>query len=213
MQIAQDGSVAWSAAPDIPYRGKRAYLHGTDLHAAATAIVIHAAGPRSVTRLDVRFPRFTRHAGIFRLVGGEPDRTILQNSPVRIQATLDDGETLSGWYDESNEPARIRSENFESAIVAATRIEGDTARYLGDRGPPAIEIIVFLTKTLLLAQFPDGPGKWVFTALRTDGVIGVDDPCDINVTLINAIGGRAASCAVMCGGEAVGDIYFGRAEE
>lgn len=213
MQIGHDGDRSWWAAADIPYRGNRTYLHGTDLYTAATAIATHAAGSRALARLDVRFPRFTRNAGTFRLTSGETDRATLQKSPVRIQAVTGDGVTLSGWYDESDEPARLRNENFERAIVAATQIEGDTARYAGDQGPPTIEIIVFLTKTLLFKKFPDGPGKWVFTALRSDGIIGADNPCDINVTLINAIGDRAASCAVMCGDEAVGDIYFGRAEE
>lgn len=212
MQIAYDREHGWAAALDIPYRGKRVYLHGTDLYSAASQIVSGAAGSSLVTRLDVRFPKFSRNSGILRLVESDPDRERLQLSPVRIHAACDDGRLLVGWYEESETRVQRRAENCEAAIVAATEIEGEIARYTGEQGPPIIEIIVFVTKTLLLKLFPDGPGKWVFTALRSESLLP-DGFHAIQVVLTSAVGSRAASCSVMCGPEMLGEIYFAKADE
>lgn len=213
MQVSYDPASGWSATPEIPYRGTRTYLHGTDLYTASTALVAAAAGSSRITAFDVRYPRFTRGKGVFRLVEGEADHAQWATSSVRIQARTEDGRHLTGWYAEIDKPAADRRDNFEKSIVAATRLESNTARYVGEPGPPLIEIIVFLTKTLLLNLFPDGPGKWVFTALRSGDLLPAEDASDVAIVLESAVGARAACCSVMIGGRKFGDIYFGRAEE
>jgi hypothetical protein len=212
MQVSDDPGGAWSAAPELPYRGARTYINGADLYAASTDLVSSAVGAEAITGMDVRYPRFTRCRGTFYLTERPVNETKWASSPVRIQASTTDGRRLTGWYEETTQPARNRLDNHEKAVVAGTVISDSSARYTGDAGPPGIEILVYVTKTLLVQLLPDGRGKWIFTALRSNGLLP-DHPQDVKIILDSAVGSRAAACSVMIAGSKFGDIYFGRAEE
>lgn len=213
MQVSFDPTIGWSLEPKLPYRGARNYINGADLYAASSAIVTAAAGTSQVVALDVRYPRFTRCNGTFRLVEGEPEISKWAASSVRIKVRTADNRNLTGWYEEANQLPTERSENSEKTVVAFTQITGNSAKYIGEPNPPAIEILVYLTKTLLLHYYPGGRGKWIFTAIRLGSLLPQSTLHDVEIVLDSVVGERAASSSILIGGAKFGDIYFGRAEE
>lgn len=208
MQVDFDPKTGWVASFNIPYRGDRDYLNGADLYAAASQLVAHAASRREIRQLDVRYPRFTRNAGCFRLSSQEDLGPDFRRSSVRIRADLEDGTTLVGWYDEGSEAARDRFENHEKIVVASTDVREQFASYLGDTRPPLIEVVVYTTKTLLQTVFREACGKWIFTGIKSRP-LHEGDRSGLQVSIDAELSSRAVVCSLTNSSEYVGDIYFG----
>lgn len=211
MQIEFDSATGWTAREKIPFRGQRNYVHGTDLAGAFHGLVSQTV-QQEVARIRMRFPRYTRTNGCFRLQFDELAPSQAEQSSVKALVELSDGSRLLGWFEEDGYLPLERRNNHEQSILDATSIDEDTAIYSGSMDPPPFEIIVFATKKLMYANFPDVKGKWVFTAFSS-GFLPADLGDELDVAIEARLSTRAVVSAVRSRGQEIGEIYFGVAPE
>lgn len=185
-------------ALELPYKGNRQYLHGTDIFNAVVALT----KPRHA--VSFRFHRVMRHP--------------IELVPVDILAKV--GRDSAGCYvlselDETRKiwlfrdaPARkvTRRVPYDEADVvadAAHRVDG-----IESPGPSPysfIERSVALNKAMLMKR-GDTAGGWLFTQLDLTRVPA--EPRSIELRLTGFLGTKMAKSAIVCDGDPIGHMTF-----
>jgi len=183
---------------DLPFKGTRDYLHGTDMFDALLRIT-EAKGPVVlVLRRTMRHPvdavpiprgvAPSAHSAEFHYTWAGSDRTIVvREDPGRIV-------TRRVPYD-------------EEAITAGAAVCGTSLSSSISGSYSFIEYVVTLNK-LLLSRWAPGmtASKWLFTRIELDIVPESPKRLDLNVTA--SIGCRIAKTAIRADGRLLGHIYF-----
>lgn len=194
---------------DIPYKGDRDYLHGTDIYDFVHDFVGAHVQFANLRRFQLKFHGFTRAQGTMFLTdhdhagSSKPKRV-----PIQFLVETGDGRTLEGWHLPDGPPSDHRVAGHEALVVANSAIEGRRIRYIGGSDLPVIEAVVFTTKRLHQETLPHIRGKWVFSALDTSRFFEVADLDDLAIELRDVVQDRFTASAIQCCGISIGQILF-----
>jgi hypothetical protein len=191
-------------ALELPFRGERTYLHGTDLYQAALDSTL-LAGPLSLT--------------FHSLLKNQPDlvcsteslRHMREDPAFRAELRLGSGTgALHAVLLESSRPITERKVCNESD-VAAPAVVDEAARSAVLNAPTIgkpIEQIVFLNKHLHLRLLPQLSSKWLFARLDLSAPIPVEPPKKIIIELRQVLGNRFTRSEIFWDNTKVGSISF-----
>jgi hypothetical protein len=192
---------------ELPFRGERTYLHGTDLYQAITAALGSAlpAGPVSLT--------------FHSLLKNQPDlvcsaeslRHLREEPAFRGELQLGSGaETVHAALMESARPVERRKACNEDEVAAAAVVD-EAARSAVLRAPSigtAIEQVVFLNKHLHLRLLPHLSTKWLFARLELAAPLPAEPPASLRIELKQVLGNRFTRCDIFRDDRKSGSISF-----
>lgn len=200
-------AIDWeSAVPlDLPFKGNRQYLHGTDIFDA----VISLTKPRH--GVAFRFHRLMRNPiDLVPIADAGKGADEAAGYYVRYGANG----TKRIWHFREAHARRItgRVPYDESDVVSDAIYEADNIESPGPSTYSFIERAVALHKALLRRrENSDGPGAWLFTHLDLTNV--PSNPVRIRLKLSGFLGTKMAKSTIECDGEPLGQITFWRVNE
>lgn len=188
---------------ELPYKGSRAYLHGTDMYNAI--MDYFGCGKPQLLRgpLKMVMHEFARNQ--VDMIFGIGAERCPRPENARLEFSFSDD--VSGWLSETERPVLARLPYPEAEIVAGCRIEGQTVTGAPTSRFSPIEVLVSLTKHLHSTLRP-GPTGWAFTRLELQRPLNDTDKDSLEVELLHALGNRLTKSAVRVGQTPLGHIYF-----
>jgi hypothetical protein len=193
---------------DVPFRGKRDYLHSTDVY---RAVVDHLATRFSLTDIvsfRIKFNLFS-HAVLDLHYWAEGDTAPEMNAAKGfIWFELSDKRRFRGYFADSDRPAERRIEGHEPAILAATRTESTWASVMPMPGADAIEHVVFATKKIHTQRIPLQEGLWIVGELRSAGVLDRELSGAVRIEMQNNRADKITQSSIHIGPEEFGSIIF-----
>lgn len=191
---------------DIPFKGSRDYLHGTDMHDALCAELESRAGAR-LSALDLVFHRVSRTALAGEVVAAGTEATGEPTVVMRFSAGGKSG--IARLYETGVEVAARRP--FDEERVAHSS-SYDVARQAisapAMEGYSTIEIIIVLFKELLARVLPEAQGKWLFTRLQLKESIRGLPVERIELVFAGQSGMRLARAKIHADGRELGVIFY-----
>lgn len=186
------------------FKGARNYIHGTDMF---NAII---TGATSTTIKNIRFTIHdfvhTPICQIF-LTDNKEDLNNVRGICARCQC---DENGITHWFAltglDGDENSGERYEYDEDRIVSLCALEQDKIT-LKEHSPfTFIETVVAMNKHMHQQLFLDAPGKWIFTKIDLDNVIGERD--NLALQLKHNMNFRLTKSDILLNNKKVGDIYF-----
>ncbi len=197
-----------SIKTDIPYKGDRDYLHGTDIYEFVHGFVRAHVQPAEIRRFQLKFHGFTRAQGtVFLADRDEAAEAKPKRAPIQFLVEVD-GRVLEGWHVADGPVGDRRVAGHEAFVVANSEIVDRRIRYTGGAGIPVIEAVVFSTKRLHQETLPHIKGKWVFAALDTSRFFDEADLQDLTIELRDVLHDRFTASKIECHGQPLGQILF-----
>ncbi len=186
---------------ELPFKGDRNYLHGTDIHDAVRDAVRNRWGEAEA--VDLSFHRLARHA--LRLRDEAPAQEAM--AVCRCRAG---GGARQLWVVETEEPVQGRRPYDEEAVVAPMQVDHDrrVAVLDGDRARTDIETWVAMTKRLHQLALPDLRGRWLFVRARLPRFGGAGGPARREIRIAAVLGNRLTRNELLLDGKPAGEIYF-----
>lgn len=192
---------------ELPFRGERSYLHGTDLHQAIMGALGSdlPAGPVSITfhSLLKQLPDLICSADSLRHLRDDP--------AFRGELRLGSGENvLNAVLMESARPATERKICNENDVAAAAVVDEAAKSATLDEPQVGnlIEQIVFLNKHLHLKLLPHLSPKWLFAKLELSAPLATAAPRQIALVLKQVLGNRFTRSEILFDGQRFGSISF-----
>jgi len=186
---------------DLPFKGARDYLHGTDMFDALLGLT----GARGPVVLVMRRLMQRPVSAVSIPPGGDPSAY-----PAEFHySSVESDRTVVLREDPSREVTR-RIAYDEERVTAPAVISGTSLSCRLSETYSFIEQVVALNKLLLnrSAVGADSP-KWLFTRIELDTV--PETPEVLDLKLAASIGSRITKTAIRTDGGLVGHIYFSRA--
>lgn len=190
----------------LPYKGPRTYLHGTDIYNAVCELLA-ASGRSDLAKIDLVFHQVSKsqlRTAIFQ--GAAPE----ESHPNVVFRCQEQGENIIVHLEETGKPVTGRVPYDEEGLVSAAEIDTDERRIsLASReGYSNIEMFVALNKKLLSHLFPEVRGKWFFTRLQLARSIYKLPLERLEVRFLGHSNFRITRSTLLGNGEALGSIYF-----
>jgi len=152
------------------FKGKRTYVHGTDIFQATLEFVLRALGDYP-SRLDGYLHHLLRNNALFCL---HKDKAIEKDDKLCAYFSLEFGDQKY-WVSvlDSGEPITSSREYDEANVVSLCSLAGDVAVMAFKDAYTYIEQYVAMTKYLHSAVYPDATrkGKWLFTRIQLQNAI------------------------------------------
>ncbi len=191
---------------DLPFKGSRDYLHGTDTYEWIGRLAGEAGLDLGKTGLQLSFHRMFRTQLV---LNGDGEEVADREEGPSVQAILRgaDGEVVWDFY-ESGRGVDRRVPYDEDSVGANCRVEGKRIEYLGGVNFLPIEILVAMTKVLHFEVFEDRTVKWVFARLELPRFLEVGDLEGLSVEMKQAIPKRFSKSEVSSASGLTGAIYF-----
>ena len=191
---------------DLPYKGSRDYLHGTDIHdALCDEVEAKIGGP--LQRLDLVFHRMVRSALSAEVFESSAVPEAEPAVVFRFQAR---GQGWVAQLHETGGPVTRRSPYDEDAVLKVSTYDAER-QFIESPVLPGysnIEIIIPLFKDLLQRVLPDAKGKWLFTRLQLPESFRHATFARLGITFAGQSGMRLARGAMLGDGEKLGHIFF-----
>lgn len=189
---------------EFKFKGKREYIHGTDMFNAMLA-----TGPGA----GVNNIRFTVHDFVHtprcNLHLAESKEALNGIADIRVRCQFDvSGATkwLALTQSEGDATSGGRYEYDEDLLVSLCRTDSDGI-VLAQRSPYTfIENIVAMNKHMHHQLFPDAKGSWIFT--RIDLSSSIDAREKLALQLKHNMNFRLTKSDILVNGSKAGDIYF-----
>ncbi len=193
---------------DLVFRGKRSYIHGTDIY---TSIVSLIREQDNGGALSLSF-----HSQILRqpdLIPATESQIALQreNTSFRGDVRMGKGAEAQCWMlMESSREVAMRLPCHEAQVLATARVDGGarTATLPARSAGTPIEQIVFLNKHLHLLALPAPATQWLFARLELRRALPESAIGEVTVKLNQVLGGRFTRSSISWSGEPLGNIYF-----
>ncbi|MEN3943438.1 hypothetical protein WJU23_19210 [Prosthecobacter sp. SYSU 5D2] len=192
---------------ELPFRGERTYLHGTDLHQAIVAALGAdlPAGPVSITfhSLLKQLPDLVCSTDSLRHLRDDPT--------FRGEVRFGSGDAvLNAALLESTRPATERKICNENEVAAAAVVDetAKSATLEADGPGNLIERIVFLNKHLHLKLLPHLSPKWLFARLELSAPLPAEAPQQLSLVLKQVLGNRFTRSDILFDGQRFGSISF-----
>ena len=192
---------------EVPFRGERSYLHGTDLHQA-----VHAALPEPPPAgpVNLTFHHLLKH---------QPDLVLSRDSLLHLREDpAFRGEIRWGTGTdlrhavllESERPVTARKPCNEPEVAAAATVDAAAKTAVLHAPAPGlpIEQIVFLNKRLHLEVLPHLSPKWLFARLELVAPLATEPVEELTVSLRQVLGNRFTRSEITSGGRRLGFISF-----
>jgi hypothetical protein len=181
---------------DLPFKGNRDYVHGTDLFDSLVARTAPAAA------VSLRIHRMMH--GLVRVdpweAGDEPGAALF------FYADESGGSRALAMHD-SPRADKARRIPFDEAAIAARHVLHDQRIEMAHRDDATfIERWIVLNKLLHQHLFAAGHGRWIFTRIDVSAL-----PATIGRTALvfrSRVGTRLTRVGIEADGRAIGDMYF-----
>ena len=188
---------------DLPFKGNRTYLHGSDIVPALLAIT----GP--VTQASFQFHRMATLP--LCAVRVDADRLALLRQQQALFSMMSYRDSLAGAgliavLENGVAPAPARVAQDESVIVDAARWEENSITHATPEQASFTERLLALNKALLNRLA--GRSAWVFS--RLDLAAAPVDPASITVRFARAMGPQVCKSTVIGDGQPLGSLFFTR---
>ncbi len=188
---------------DLPLRGARSYIHGTDIYEAIVSRL--AADPHGESGLSMSIHQFSRH-GLDMLVARHASDPLPEHAAV----TFHNRSGLRGVMIETERPVGRTIPFDENAITSHVEVSGNEASITGKTGLPPIDVLVILTKHWHLTQLPEAGKAWVFVRLDLDRLLTDADAERLSIRIDQNLANRMTRAAVLSAGQPIGHIYFSK---
>ena len=191
---------------DIPLKGGRNYLHGTDIYSAIVEYFsTQGWNYKETIRFTLKFHGFAKSR--CELFISPPDEQPKDFSTY-FRVNFED-KIFQGWLSETGEPIDDRINSYESEIQSAAIREDKSIVLKGENEFPAIESVVFITKKLHYDLITPPDGKiWVFAALDISRLFVPRDTNDLKIVIKDILQNRFSTSDIFVGNEHIGEIYF-----
>lgn len=193
---------------ELSYRGKRTYLHGTDIYTHLVSLLPgHLFSSLSFHSLLSAQPDVA-------LVAAEDLEAGRQRPDFRgeFKASDPQGQPCHGLLVESSRPVSARRDCNEPEILAAAQVDPAARTASLPPGTPgsAIEHVVFLNKKLHQSLLPPPATQWLFARLDLRRPLPEPTPGEpsLTVRMGPALGGQFTRSDILLGGEKLGHIFF-----
>lgn len=188
---------------DLPFKGSRDYLHGTDTYEWVRRLAEQAGLNVEKTALQLNFHRMFRTQLVLKGDGVD----VAEGPSVQVVLKGESGEVVWDFY-ESGRGVDRRVPYDEDSVGANCRVEGKRIEYLGGVDFLPIEILVAMTKVLHFEVFEDRTVKWVFARLELPRFLEPGDLEGLSVEMKQAIPKRFSKSEVRSASGLSGAIYF-----
>jgi len=190
---------------DLPFRGARNYLQGTDLFTAVSAWVIELTAEPQPFLSRITFNHRTDKVASAVLGGQEAPAGAFGTFTLDPHCSL---ASQTGWLVETGKPVERRVEYDEPTLIAGAEFDADNSNgrlhIPGDFS--TIQAVVALTK-LLCNRVAPGGGAWLFA--RLDLAAPMEPQAEVvEVRLKRLIDQRYAVLEVLQNGETIGMMRF-----
>lgn len=188
---------------DLPFKGARDYLHGTDTYNWLASLVdVPAAVSGPVFTLTFR--RLIRHQmTIVRLEGKAADPQLVAEFSLGSGA----GTPRYGLRETGIVPTR-RVAYDEDGLVRSCVIEGHSIQAPSSAPATPVELCVAMTKALHQTAFAGEKRKWLFARLELARLFRPDDTQGLSVQIVQHVESRFSKSTLTREGEILGHIYF-----
>lgn len=190
----------------LPYKGLRTYLHGTDIYNAVCELLAKE-GASDLVKIDMVFHQVSAsqlHASISR---ENPSAEGPANVVFRCSTS---GENITVKLAQTGQPVTERVPYDEEGLVssAVIRTEEQRISLTNQPGYSNIEMFVALNKKLLSHLFPEVRGKWFFTRLQLSRSVYKLPLANLEVQFLGHSNFRITRSTLLGNGEPLGSIYF-----
>ena len=192
---------------NLPYKGDRDYLHGTDMY-AETVRVLNSVEPEALTgKCRLVIHNVARHQcqllyTFLYDTAKRPENLIAEFN------FISDAGNLVTWLVETSEAITERIPYPESQITEKCIISGRSIRLTSKTRFSAIEELVAMNKLIHVTKYPPGESGWYFTRMDLDRLLTVNDVGNLQVTLQQNLNNRFTRSEVISHDQIIGHIYF-----
>lgn len=197
---------SYSAFSDLPLKGDRDYLHGTDTYEWIAGLAAEAGLQGEMTSIQLSFHRMFRHQLV--LLGANEASDGGKEPAVQVVLQRSGEEEVKWDFYESERVPSRRVPYDEDSVEANCRVEGKRIKYLGGADFLPIEILVAMTKVLHFEVFADRTVKWLFVRLDLPRFLADKDLQGLSVEMKQAIPKRFSKNEVRSDSGLRGAIYF-----
>ena len=194
---------------ELPFRGQRTYLHGTDLYNAVTSVLVDQFPHLRGGRVAVNFHTLLQKQPDLLVGAGDLDAERARVE-YRGEFVIGDGEQAGrALILESNREVTRRILCPEDRLMEKAQVDPATRRAsMEPADATPIENLVALTKKLHLTVLPELSRKWLFVRLMLARPLPAERPRHMEVRLQGVMGDRMTRCGVWFDNELVGTIFF-----
>lgn len=192
---------------DIPFRGRRDYLHGTDIYEFMMNL---NAGGRRDGPVQLQFHTLLRRQGEL-LVGVEEMASWRKRPEYRGEGRFRiDGAFQQVILVETEQPVNRRKECNEAEVTAEGEIDVVSrsgvlrARSTGSM----VERVVFLNKQLHAKVLPEVTGQWLFAKIELNRPLPKASECELKLVLRQVLGNRFTKAEIFIDDVSYGFIIF-----
>lgn len=193
---------------DLAFRGKRSYIHGTDVYTFIVSQIRKQEGDGAIS--------LSFHSQIFRqldLIPASESHIATQRESTRFRGDVRIGrgaEAQCWMLMESSREVAMRLPCREADVVATAMVDPNarTATLPSNSAGTPIEQVVFLNKHLHLLALPAPATQWLFARLELRRALPESTTGEVTVKLNQVLGGRFTRSSISWGGEPIGNIYF-----
>lgn len=192
---------------NLPYKGDRNYLHGTDMY-AETVRVLNGVKPEILTgkcRLVIHNVARQQCRLLYTFLSDTAKR------PENLIAEfnfISNTDHLAAWLVETSRSVTDRIPYPESQITEKCIISDRSIKLTGKTRFSAIEELVAMNKLLHMTQYPPGESRWYFTRIDLDRLLTANDAGNLQVNLKQNFNNRLTQSEVISHDQIIGHIYF-----
>lgn len=179
---------------DLRFKGKRTYLHGTDIYLALLELV------------PVEFPL---DFSIHKMTTCQLEAYSLPYPGLNIKdfaGLLHTGNNKKIGLLETKIPVKKRYSYDEESIIACSEYRPGKITLTAQTKYSFVENIVAMNKAMLTKEIPEQDIKWLFTQLRLEAY--PEDDALLTLKLAGRIGTRLVSSRILSGESVIGKINF-----
>jgi len=192
---------------NLPYKGDRDYLHGTDMY-AETVRVLNGVKPEALIgkcRMVIHNVAKRQCRLLYTFLSDTAKRP--ENIIAEFNFISDTG-NLMAWLVETLEDITERIPYAESHITENCVLSEQSVKLICRSGFSAIEELVAMNKLLHVTRYPPGESRWYFTRMDLDRLLTANDVGNLQVKLQQNLNNRLTRSEVISHGQIIGHIYF-----
>ncbi len=191
----------------LPYKGQRDYLHGTDMYQAIVSAIKNVEPEAFIGQFRMTIHKIARHQCQL-LCSAAPISTPRPENTVAEFSFVSAISNIIGWIVETNMSVVKRIPYPEEEILKNCIIQGRKIMIQGRVPFLPIEVLVAMNKELHLICSPSKSGKLFFTRLDLNRLLQPTDILSFQIEMTQTVKNRLTKSEVFVEGKKIGYIYF-----
>lgn len=193
---------------EFQFKGKRDYVHGTDIFNEVCRFAVETLNVASIVGIEMNLHKIMR-TNLKVEVLDDPGAKKRDDTCVTFSFTSA-GVRRKLFLSENGAPVEGRYPYPEEDIINASALDVEQRSFKLSRacGYSDIEIFVAMNKGLLDELFPSHGGKWYFTKLELAERRGKTGFDNIELKLIKNVGLKLTKSSITVDGRNLGNIFF-----